>query len=232
MNDLTNGLFEDMRPEMAIIVYKEEDTHSFYLERRNINRQGKMEAGVPLTEECLAGIVTSLSLSERQIVHGRLPENMLYADCRSGRDKFIWYRPEEKRKLYFSSNVEIENGEMYIPGLVYLAERGVLSVFAYKGKKVTERTKLYKAPFFNIYDTGKVCLGNANVRLPEERTYESVISYWEQMFWQSEFTSILGNNPVKGNLSTLIKNCLTTGCLFPCKELAIPAKITIGDLLK
>lgn len=229
MNDITKNLFEDLIPKMAIIVYHS-DTDIFYLERRNIGEDGNLEAGVPLTEECLTNIVKCLSSSEKDIVHGILPSGLLYADCRTGRNKYVWYRKEEKRMLYFNEQLGISNGEMYVPGLVYHVSGGTLAVYAYKGK-LTERSKLFRAPFFNV-SSSSVCLGSAKVEKPEEMTYEHVLAYWEQMFWQSEFTHLLGGNPVKGNLSIITKHCIETGCRFPKEELIQCKKLTLGGLFQ
>lgn len=229
MNNITKNLFEDLEPKMAIIVYKSEDD-IFYLERRDISSDGIMGAGVPLTENCLTNIVKGLSATEKDIVHGSIPPYLLYADCRTGLNKYVWYRKEEKRKLYFNEGLGINNGEMYVPGLVYQVSGNTLSVYAYKGR-LTEKSKLYRAPFFNVSDSS-VCLGSAKVQKPEDMTYENIIQYWEQMFWQSEFVHLLGGNPVKGNLSIITKHCIDTGCRFPKGELIPCNKLTLGGLIR
>lgn len=228
MNNITKNLFEELEPKMAVIIYKSEDI--YYLERRDINPDGKMGVGVPLTEDCLTDIVKGLSATEKDIVHGPIPPYLLYADCRTGVKKYVWYRKEEKRNLYFSEQLGINNGEMYVPGLVYCACGNTLSLYAYKGR-LTEKSKLFRAPFFNVSDSS-VCLGSAKVEKPDELTYENIIRYWEQMLWQSEFVHLLGSNPIKGNLSIITKHCIEAGCRFPKEEL-LPAKNqTLGGLLK
>lgn len=229
MNNITKNLFEDLDPKMAIIVYKSED-EVFYLERRDIDKEGAMGVGIPMTEDCLTDIVKGLSATEKDIVHGPIPSYLLYADCRTGFNKYVWFRKEEKRKLYFKEDLDIDNGDMFVPGLVYCVCENTLSMYSYKGR-LTEKSKLFRAPFFNVSDSS-VCLGSANVQKPEDMTYENVIQYWEQMFWLSEFTHLLGGNPVKGNLSIITKHCIESGCRFPKEEL-IPCKnITLGGLLE
>lgn len=229
MNDITKNLLEDLEPKMAIIVY-ESNMDIFYLERRDIDTDGNMGVGIPLTEDCLTDIVKGLSATEKDIIHGSIPSCLLYADCRTGRNKYVWYRKEEKRMLYFSEQLGIGNGEMFVPGMVYSVSGNALSVYAYKGR-LTDKSKLFRAPFFNV-GAENVCLGSANVKMSDELTYDNIISYWEQMFWQSEFVHLLGGNPVKGNLSIITKHCIETGCRFPKEEL-IPCKnITLGGLLR
>ena len=85
MNKITENLTACVKPELAVIVYRYkpiEDESSYYLERRDIDDSGKMGAGVPLTEDCISGIAKSFSSTDRLIVHGEIPANMLYADCR------------------------------------------------------------------------------------------------------------------------------------------------------
>lgn len=229
MNDITKNLFEDFEPRMAIIVYGS-DTDIYYLERRNIDVDGNMEAGIPLTEECLADIVKGLSSSEKDIVQGALPTGLLYADCRTGSNKYVWYRKEEKRMHYFNEQLGIANGDMWVPGLVYCVNGESLAVYAYRGK-LSERSKLFRAPFFNV-SSSSVCLGSAKVEKPEEMTYEHVLAYWEQLFWQSEFTHLLGGNPVKGNLSIITKHGIESGCRFPKEELLPIDNLTLGGLLR
>ena len=53
MNNTTKEILTELLPEMAIIVYK--NNNKYYLERRDIIN-GKMASGVPLTEKCLTDI--------------------------------------------------------------------------------------------------------------------------------------------------------------------------------
>ena len=219
-------LHSDMLPHMAIIVYK--TSQSYYLERRKIKEDGKMGAGVPLTQKCLTGLVSALSPSDKNIIHGAIPNCMLYSDSRAGKSIYVWYRKEEKKYLLFDKKLQIPNGEMYIPGLVFQVSGQQLSVYAYKGR-LTESSKLYRAPFFNV-SVEYVCLGNASFEYPDERTYSNIIQYWENMFWKSEFSHILGSNPVVGNLKAVTLECIQNGQKFP-KEQLIPLDFTLKDLL-
>ena len=222
-----NDLFtQRLTPKMAIIVYNSNDNH-YYLEEREI-REGRMCAGIPLTEKKIADIIDTLAKYDGvELVHGRIPECLLYADSRAGHEKYVWYRKPEKHRLYFSKNLGIEDGEMWVPGLVWVLKNGKLSMYAYKGRKPG---KLYCAPFFNVYPD-YVCLGSAKAEAPKEMTYEAIIAYYEELFWNSAFSHLGGGNPVKGNLSMITKNCIKTGCRFPEEEL-VPVKVKLEDLLK
>ena len=234
MNKITENLTACVKPELAVIVYRYkpiEDESSYYIERRDIDDSGKMGAGVPLTEDCISGIAKSFSSTDRLIVHGEIPANMLYADCRHGREKYVWYRKPEKRAIFFTDSLGIPSGQVFVPGLVYKVEKGELYVFSYVAKRLTSKTQLYRAPFLNVYTDGKICLGNAKVKRSQECTYSGIMEYWEDMFWKSEFSHLLGMNPVRSNISLLYKKLVNTGEAFPVEEL-VKEKMKVGGLLK
>lgn len=221
-----------MKPKTAIIVYKSERSDEYYLESRKIDpKTGRMTAAVPLKEKVLGQIMNTMALDCDNFdvgLHGKMPENVLYCDTRIGNTVLIWYNPPQKRKLYFTKKTGMEDGEMMVPGLLYVVRDETLSLFSFKGFK--PKKKLYKAPFMNV-DSSHVCLGSAKVKKPEKRTFANMIDYWERMFWQSEFDHILGENPVKGNLATITKECIATGKPFPT-ELMVPISKTLNDFLK
>jgi len=227
MNKLTTELTSELHPQMAIIVYANEND-IYYLERRNISK-GKMGEGIPLSEKCMSDIVKTMQVSDTTNIHGQIPENMLFSDSRPGYEKYVWYRKPEKRMHYFTKSLDIDNGEIVIPGLVYAVKGNTLSVFAYKGK-LNSKSKLYRGPFFNIYDNCSICLGNAKVSKPKSLTFDLVIKYWEDKFWLSEFSSTLGNNPVKSNLSSTLKSCIKNKQAFPLSELK-STKLTLQSIL-
>lgn len=228
MNRITEALTDSLEPKMALIVYQ--NGRQVYLERRDIEK-GMMKTGVPLTEKCLSGISEVLSSNSANIIHGRIPSIMLYADCRPGKEKYVWYRKPEKRMMFFSEKLGIQSGEIKLPGLVYMAKGSELSVFAIKTKSLRLSTKLHHAPFFNVHDSANVCLGNAKVKKADELTYEGIIKYWEDKFWLSEFDHLLGNNPIDGNLSTVTKLCIENGNDFPVQKLKF-MNLKLKDLLR
>ena len=230
MNKLTQTINDTFKPFVAIIGYKSELTQRYCLERRTI-RNGKMGASTPLTAKCLGQLLNAVSAENDDLAYGIkgvIPSNVLYCNIGIGNVKLVWYRPPEKRTLQFTKSAGIEDGAMWVPGLLYIADVERLRVLAFKGQKPV--SKLYKAPFMNV-DEAHVCLGTAKVRKPDDNTFDNLIAYWEKMFWGSEFVHTLGENPVKGNLATITKNCIASGCKFPSDEL-IPAKVTLKDILK
>lgn len=233
MSKITNILNQVYEPFMAMVAYRTNDSReqSFYLEQHKICKDGSLGVGKPLRQKAVVEIFSSIARNNKELdssLYGAVPENVLYCDTRVGSERLVWYRKPEVRKLFFVKSLEIPDGEMRVPGLVYSVKGKQLQVLAFKGNK--PKKVLYRAPFMNTDET-YVCLGNSKVKYPEERTFANVISYWETMFWQSEFSHILGENPCLGNLSTITKECIANGSAFPDDMLKL-SKFKLQDLLR
>lgn len=230
MNKLTQIDNEVFKPFIAIIGYKSDVIGQYYIGKRNI-RNGKMGAESPLSAKCIGQLVSAVSADNDELdygIRGIIPSNVLYCSVSIGKTNLIWYRPPEKRVLHFTSATGIEDGEMWVPGLLYIAQNDTLRVLAFKGTK--PRNILYLAPFMNV-DESHVCMGTAHVDKPKDNSFANIIDYWERMFWGSDFAHILGRNPVKGNLATLTKTLIANGEKFPSDQL-IRIKTTLKDILK
>ena len=233
MNNLTKKLGEVYNPFGAIIAYKSNVDTSYYLEFRKI-KNGEFQSAKPLTQNEIGNLLENVRRSSKQIVrglHGKIPSNLLYCSTDVVNVKLVWYRPPEKRRLFFKQSLDMPNGEIYVPGMIYYVYDKSLFVYAYKGKKPESNT-LYRAPFMNVYEDCRICLGDAKVHKPDEMTFEKVIDYWEKMFWLSEFSHLIGTNPVKGNLTTITKELMATGKPFPTnvlKKTQMTLKKLIGE---
>lgn len=234
MSTLQDLMKAKIRPTDVLVFYKPSVNlggEGYLVEHRKV-KNGKMEAAHPLTIDDFSKLVATISSyakkdAGRTALHGIIPPNLLYASSDLTSKRLVWWRPPEKRMVYFTKEAGIPNGEMWVPGLIYCASSGGLSLYAFKGRK--PRNILYNAPFYNV--NGHVCLGSAKVRKPKIDTYEGWIEYWEAMFWQSEFSHILGGNPVKGNLAVITKKCIREGCQFPA-DVLVRSKVTLGSIFK
>lgn len=199
-----------MLPKAALIAYEYKSDHyskeQNYLELRPINEQGRMGAGIPVTYEFMNTLLESYTEEMSGVPHGRMPSNMLWCDSRKGREKYIWYNPPQKRQMYFKKNLGISDGIFDMPGIIYIACRDSLNVFAFKGEKTEEDTELYCAPYFNVSGS-TVCLGTSSLKKPEDPDFISLMEYWEKRFWLSEFSHLgSGGNPTHGNLVSVTEN--------------------------
>lgn len=196
MNQRTDELMKTYKPEMTIVVYR--DGQSYYLEGHSVNENGELMEGKPLLQETIQGIVDVFFDERKNMSHvtGIIPENLMaFKLLPGGNYRLVWYRPAEVRVMHFSKELKINTGKTWVPAMLYVAEGGQLDVFALNTtNRPTEKNKLYKAPFFNVADDGSVCLGNAKVTKPSERTYSNLMKYWEDLFWLSEFTHLNGSD--------------------------------------
>lgn len=234
MGKITELLKQVYEPFCAIVAYKtapECGEKMYYLELHSICKDGSLGAGKPLKQSTMVRLFNAVSSTNRQLdssMYGVMPDNVLYCDTRIGSERIVWYRKPEERSMFFLESLGIPNGRMFVPGLVYSASRNKLRVLAFKGNK--PKIHLYYAPFMNTTPE-YVCLGNSKVKFPSERTFSNVIEYWETMFWQSEFSHILGDNPCLGNLATITKECMVEHKPFP-QEMLKPTSIKLQDLFR
>ena len=172
-NELTRKLRTLLHPRAALIVYAEEnDNHStdddgYFIEVWDIDEYGTMGEGRPVTVEFMNELVRGYSESHCVTPYGRIPSNLLWFDPRKGSERYIWYNSPQKRMMFFKESLLVENAKYNLPGVIYVAGGSSLSIYAYKDKKLTEKTELYAAPFFNV--TGaNVCLGSAKIDKPRD----------------------------------------------------------------
>ncbi len=230
MANLIEMLNERMEATDALIFYKSSLNKGAYVEYRAIE-DGAMCAGKPLEVGVIAKLMKTVDKfandSTTMIsLHGEIPDNLLYASTSIDTYRLVWYRKPEKRMFYFSDSLGIPNGEVVVPGLVYVTDGQSLQVFAFKGAKPKV---LYRAPFMNTSD--RVCLGNGKLPKPKKQTYANWMAYWEELFWKTEFSHIMGSNPVKGNLALIMKDCIKHHKPFP-QEVLIRTKQKIQSLYK
>ncbi|WP_455674435.1 prokaryotic E2 ligase family D protein [Phocaeicola sp.] len=204
MNELTNQIRQIMVPKAALIAYECRNNNyscsQNYLELHPINEKGRMGAGIPVTYDFMNSLVESYTESMNGIPHGRVPSNMLWCDTRKGHERYVWYNPPQKRKMYFKESLNIPDGSFNVPGVIYVVERGHMNIHAFKGKAPEEKTELYLAPFFNVTDSS-VCLGNSSLEKPQDMDFHGLQEYWEKRFWLSEFSHLGGSrNPTRNNL--------------------------------
>jgi PRTRC genetic system protein B len=108
-----------------------------------------------------------------------------------GLGRVLWWSPPKKRSLFFKASTHNAGtfdgrGVCPCPGLVFLNDGRSLYVFAYEGDQTpSATTRLCQAPFFNVWSSGQVCVGNA--RAPKDEQ-QGDVDAWERMFFGSHFT--------------------------------------------
>lgn len=171
-NELTRKLRTLLHPRAALIVYAEEnDNHStdddgYFIEVRDIDENGTMGEGRPVTVEFMNELVRGYSESHSVTPYGRIPSNLLWFDPRKGSVKYIWYNPPQKRMMFFHDILKIESAEYNLPGVIYEAGENRLNVYAYTDVELTDNSDLFAAPFFNVTERASVW-GSAKIEEAE-----------------------------------------------------------------
>ncbi|HXR84294.1 MAG TPA: hypothetical protein VN722_08300 [Hanamia sp.] len=216
MNITAKELTAVFKPTLAVIVYstaKESYDENYYLESHNIGPTGEILEGKPLLQETFDDIVDVFfdERKNRTAVSGFIPENLLSFDVLPGGFySMMWFQPSQPKLMHFQESLKIPSGMAEVPSLIYKVERKGLSVYAIKtNDRPGLITKLFRAPFHNVYSSGEVCLGTAKIKKPVEKTYLSEMQYWEDLFWKSEFSHLNGDDsPTKTNLNILWKKAI------------------------
>ncbi|MBQ7750309.1 MAG: PRTRC system protein B [Bacteroidales bacterium] len=228
MKDLTQALKETYTPKAVIVAYSS-PSNRYYLESRPVNGNGAFGEAKPVSKRLIDGMVKTFSTSFAETPHGAMPSSMLYVDDRPGHKTFIWWNPPQKRNMSFVDGLSIEDGDYYVPGIVYVVRDRTLSVYAFKGSRPSAKRKLSRYPMFNVYDDCHVCLGNAKATKARDYTWSALTRYWETLFWGSTNSHLLGANPVKGNLVLALKESREKP--FDTKQL-LKGRYMLKDLMR
>ncbi|GEM52757.1 hypothetical protein EB1_25470 [Empedobacter brevis NBRC 14943 = ATCC 43319] len=221
-------------PVSALVFYqnKDENTTNMYVEHFDMDTNGNPVNAHPLTVQEANALAKSLHTADRAFLqpNGILPISILHIN--SGNGTVIWYTTAQQRQLYFVDSLQIPNGKAQVPPMLWKATKNSLSVFAMTtDRRPTENSELYHAPFFNMYEDGKVCMGTVDVNIKNSASVEEFTQAWETYFFNSYFSHLLGNhNPIKGNCVTLWKKLIQTDEAFP-KEVLKPNNKTLKNLL-
>src|SRR5699024_4715242 len=128
------------------------------------------------------------------------PTNILHINP-SEKGTVLWYTKAQQRQLYFVNGLGIPNGKAQVPPMLWFAGKNSLAAYALAtDRRPTAKTPLHYAPFFNIYEDGKVCMGTVNIDIKNSASLEEFIQAWESYFFNSYFSHLLGRySPIKGN---------------------------------
>ncbi len=185
MQDLTH-LNKELKPVAALVAYSDEN--NTYFESHEI-KNGKMGAGKPASTETLQKIkllFEDVDDKVYQTIQGQIPRNLLYINSDKTNPVLVFYTPVQKVKLHFSKSLKITSKEYFVPKLLWIFNAGEISIYALRTS--TLKSKIYHAPFFNIYQDGRVCMGNVEIQKSFSdisKTIEIIQNY----FFNSQFTT-------------------------------------------
>lgn len=116
-----------------------------------------------------------------------LPPNVLVRT----QESVVWWTPAAIRPMFYlkdkSAELDQLSGKRFPqPPLLFRASAGNLDVRALlRNERPQLDSPLFRAPYWNVYDTGNICLGST--KIPGDASVAS-LPRWEQAFFESEFT--------------------------------------------
>lgn len=236
-NDITENFGTLYHPKSALVFYETNGTgKETYVEHFDMDKNGNPINAHPLTVKEATILAKCLQTDEEKNKaflkpKGILPTNILHINPSNDKGTVLWYTKAQQRQLYFVDSLEIPNGKAPIPAMLWLASKSSLTVFALTNdRRPTEKTTLYYAPFFNIYEKGNVCMGTVSIDIKNSSSVEEFVQAWEHYFFNSYFSHSLCSNLTKKNIVNLWKDLVNTNKPFP-KEVLKKKNITLKNLL-
>lgn len=237
MQDITNNFGTLYYPKSALVFYETTGTEiNMYVEHFDMDENGMPINAHPLTvieAEILAKALQTDEERNRAFLKpkGILPTNILHINP-GDKGTVVWYTKAQKRQLYFVESLGIPNGTAQVPPMLWIADKGSLTVFALtSNRRPSEKTTLYYAPFFNIYEKGNVCMGTVSIDIKNSASVEEFTQAWEDYFFNSYFSHSLSANVTKTNIVNLWKGLINTDTPFPIEELKKSNK-TLKNILR
>lgn len=183
--DVSIGEMHRFELRDALLIYRENRRSFITWHTVTAQKQGPPMLGPaqPLTTAFIEDLAESLSGGATAEV---LPENVL-----AKTDRVIaWWTPRRLRRMFFENTegkAQQLNGKVFPqPPLVWRVSHGDLKIRALcENERPKTRTTLAVAPFWNVSDDGRVCLGS--MHCPESASVASIAA-WEQGFYESAFT--------------------------------------------
>lgn len=225
-------------PKTALVFYEANGRDAeVYVECFDMDKNGSPINAHPLTVKEAQRLSKALDTAKEANKtflkpNGIIPANILYTNP-TGNGFVMWFTKSANKNLFFTESLGISNGMANVPALLWIASKEKLYIYALKsGRKPTENTPLYHAPFFNVYAEGNVCMGTVDVNIRRSASLEEFTAAWEAYFFNSYFSHLMENhNPIHGNCVSLWKKLRKTGVPFP-KEALKKTERTIKNILR
>lgn len=238
MNDITQNFGTLYHPLSALVFYQTKgSSKATYVEHFDMDKNGNPINAHPLTESEAKALAKALNTDKEKSKaflkpKSILPTNVLHINP-SENGTVLWYTKARKTKMFFTESLEMPNGIAEVPAMLWYANKQSLMVFALAtDRRPTEKTALYHAPFFNVYEDGHVCMGTVDVNIKNSASVEEFIQAWESYFFNSYFSHLVNeHNPINGNCVSLWKDLISNGNAFP-KEVLKKTNRTLKNLLK
>ena len=237
MKDITDNFGTLYDPLKAFVVYQKNTADKcIYVESYDIDKNGYPINAHPLSLVESTQLANALDTSDelkRNFLKssGLFPKNVLYINP-DHNGYAIWHTPAQRVDLFFIESLAIPNGKASLPPLLWKASKNSLYIYTIDTiADISEQTTLSHAPFFNLYEDGKVCMGTVSVNIKADCLLEEFMQQWEEYFFNSYFSHLIREkSPVKGNIIQLWQSLINSRKQFPMKSL-IKNGLTLKQLL-
>lgn len=115
--------------------------------------------------------------------------------------KLVWWTPSAVRPIWFDTadrkfNKSMNGAKVTHPALLFCVTGSGFAVFALACEsRPLPNTPIFRAPYYNVYESGRMCTGNAAV---PKLLMPSNIDKFEEAFFKSAFThNAVGNRLVQ-----------------------------------
>ena len=245
MKNVSQTFNEQYLPVKALLIYRSVEQESdnyerqpanIYVESYDIGKQGNPINAHPLSVKEMMALSELLQATQELKNNflqckGVLPTKLIYVNTQNN-GYAVWHTPPQEVSLFFTDSLGIPSGKAKIPAMLWKATKESVQVFAIKGKaKPTAKTPLYYAPFFNLSQDGRVCMGTVNINIDRQTCLEDFMAQWESYFFNSYFTHTLGNHRHCKTGIVELWTAQATGRDFPQDELIKNGK-TLKDLIR
>jgi PRTRC genetic system protein B len=241
LRNITDSFQTTYHPVKALLIYRQRAGYkSAFIEAFDIEEQtGKPINAHPLSKSELDSLAKALEKEKKGVKQsgpflacdGLLPPTVLFVD-QVFPGALLWYTPAQKKQLYFKPELTIADGHYPVPALLWCATAASLRLYALASpERPAPLTALQYAPFFNVFETGSVCMGTAKVDISKTATIGAFMTGWETVFFNSYFSHLNGQHqPVQGNIIQLWQSLLESGEPFPIDRLN-PTGMTLDQLM-
>ncbi len=231
----TSEINTESVPMFALIGYQADTERSQNSTMRLFPiKNGKLKAETPISFDSLKAvfeIFKNIKTEKKELsFKGIIPQNVISFKNNAIEKKIIWSSKPTKQYLLFTDDLSIKSGYYNLPKLVFELNQNTLSVFSVKKGILNENTKLYHAPFLNVFKGGNVCMGSASLDISSFSYVEDAILYAENHFFNSVFTHTNHNNIIKENLVEYLKKTKDTDTIFD-EKLLLENGQTLIDLI-
>lgn len=224
---------EHYTPKAAVVIFRNGKADKTYCEMHEISN-GIIGSGKPMTPDFASSLGHSLVKESMSLPGGFVPAGLIHIGWQTDKPILTWHTPAQTNMLRYRPNLGIPNGRMQCPPMIwrYHEANSELSVYAVEPGIHRPKTKLYHAPFHNIYKDQKVCLGDGGWKhIRKNQPFATIMTKCMEAFWGTIFTELHHESGVVGNMSTLHRQLIKSKKPFPLDKLVSCGK-TLGDIVK